>query len=89
MIYKNEPMEALLDRWEMIKKDKHGKNYHDQQKNVSPFVLSADGMIGRDALFVLFQLSRVMAEKGLNPFCKYRGGYTVELQLRSRGRTHE
>ena len=30
--YKYEPTTALLSRWEMIKKDKHGKHYHKQQK---------------------------------------------------------
>ena len=30
--YKYEPITALLDRWEKIKKDKHGKHCHDQRK---------------------------------------------------------
>ena len=29
--YKYAPMSLLLARWENIKKDKHGKHYHDQQ----------------------------------------------------------
>ena len=51
--YKYEPMAALLARWETIKKDKHGKHCHDQQKQFSPFVLSVDGMLGREALVIL------------------------------------
>ena len=31
--YEYEPVVALLDRWETIKKDKHGKHFHDQQKH--------------------------------------------------------
>ena len=40
--YKYEPMEALLALWETIKKDKHFKHCHDQQKHISPFVLSVN-----------------------------------------------
>ena len=51
--YKYEPMTSLLDRWEKIKKDKHGNHCHDQLKPFSPFVLSVDEMLGREALVVL------------------------------------
>ena len=60
-VYKYEPMAALLARWETIKKDKHGKNYHDQRKCFSPFFLSVDGMLGRESLVVFSKLSQVMA----------------------------
>ena len=30
--YKYKPMTSLRSRWENIKKDKHGKHCHDQQK---------------------------------------------------------
>ena len=46
-LYKYRPMAALPARWETIKKDKHGKHWHDQQNHFSPFVLSVDGMLGR------------------------------------------
>ena len=55
--YKYEPMTSLLARWENIKKDKHGKHCHDQRKHFLPFVLSVDGMLGRESLVVLSQLS--------------------------------
>ena len=32
--YKYEPMAVLLDRWETIKKDKHGKNCNDQTETL-------------------------------------------------------
>ena len=50
-------MEALLNRWENIKKDKHGNHCNNQQKHFSPFVLSVDEILGREALVVLAQLS--------------------------------
>ena len=45
--YRYEPMSALLDWWDKIKKDKHGKHFHDQQKHFSLFVLFVNGMLGR------------------------------------------
>ena len=41
--YKYEPMAAILDWWETIKKDKHGKHYHNQRKLfLRLFFLSAE-----------------------------------------------
>ena len=50
-------MAALLYRWGKINKDKDGKHYHNQRKHFSPFFLSVDEMLGREALVVLYQLS--------------------------------
>ena len=50
-------MAAFMDCWETTTKDKHGKHCNDQRKHFSPFVLSADGMLGREALVVLAELS--------------------------------
>ena len=55
--YKYNPMTALLAMWENIKKDKHGKHCHDQWKMFSPFVLSVDGILGRESLVVISKLS--------------------------------
>ena len=61
--YKYEPMAALLAHWETIKKDNHSKHCHDRRKHFSPFFLSVDGMLGREALVLLSQLNICMAEK--------------------------
>ena len=61
--YKYKPMTALLARWETTNKYKNGKQCHDQRKHFSPFVISVDGMLGRESLVVLAQLSQTMAEK--------------------------
>ena len=66
-------MAALLVRWETIKKDNHGKHYHNQRKHFLPFVFSVDGMLGMEALFVLYQLSRFMAEKREELLLQVRG----------------
>ena len=61
--YKYYPMTALLVRWETIKNNNHDEHCHNQRKIFSPFVLSVDGMLVREALFVLSQLIRVMVER--------------------------
>ena len=58
--YSLEPMVTLLDRWDKNKKDNHGKNCHKKQKK-TPFVLSVDVMISREALVVLTNLNPLMA----------------------------
>ena len=60
-------MGTLLAWREQEKKDKHGKNFHEQQKHVSPFVLYIYGMLGKESLAVLVNLSQLMAEKRDEP----------------------
>ena len=50
-------MDKLLAFWEKVNKDKYGKHCHEQRKYFSLFVLSVDGMIGKEALVVLTNLS--------------------------------
>ena len=71
--YKYEPVTALLARWETIKKDNHNKHCHDQLKHFSPFVLSVDGILGKESLVLLSQLSQVMEEKREEPLPQVRG----------------
>ena len=46
-----------------MKKDKHSKNCHKQREHFSPFVLSVDGILGKEALVVLANLSQLMEAK--------------------------
>ena len=66
-------MTSLLVRLEKVKKDKHGNHCHDKGKHFSLFVFSVDVMLGREALVVLYQLSRVMAEKREETLYQVRG----------------
>ena len=59
--YKYEPMTSLLASWENIKKDKYSKHCHAQRKHFLSFVLSVDGILGREALVLISQLSQFMA----------------------------
>ena len=79
--YKYEPMTAILTRWENTKKEKHGKLYHDERKLFSPFVLSADGILGREALVVLSQLIRFMAEKREESLLKVGGWIKGRIKI--------
>ena len=69
--YKYEPMNKLLDCWEKQNKDKSRKNCHDQWKHFYLFVLSVNDMLGKEALFVLTNLSQLMVENSRNPFHTY------------------
>ena len=71
--YKYEPIAALLARSETIKNDNHGKHYHDQRKHFSLFVLAVDGMLGRESLVVLSQLSLLMVYKREQTLSQVRG----------------
>ena len=52
----------------MVKRqNNHGKHCHNQQKHFSPFVIYVDGIIGKDALVVLANLSRLIAAKMEEP----------------------
>ena len=54
-------MDKILDRWEKIKKDTHRQNFYCQRKHFSPFFLSFDGMMIKEAQVVLTTLNRIMA----------------------------
>ena len=41
----------------------HGNEFHDERKYFCPFVLSVNGMLGREAMVVLANLSQIMAAK--------------------------
>ena len=47
--YKHEPTDKLLAFWENENRDKHDEHCHDQRKHFSPFVLSLDGILGKEA----------------------------------------
>ena len=56
-------MNNLLACWDNQSKDNNGNHCHKQLKHFSLFVLSIDGMIGKEALVLLTSLSQLMAEK--------------------------
>ena len=59
-IYVKEAIYTLLPRWEQTNKENNGQHKHEQRKNFSLFVSSVDGILGKEAQFVLATLSRLM-----------------------------
>ena len=72
---------ALLYRWDKIKKDKHGKNFHGQRKHFSPFVLSVGLILGREALLVLANLGRLVAAKMYEPISHVQGWINGQIVI--------
>ena len=79
--YTYKPMPPLLTRWENIKKDKHGEHCNDQHKHFLLFVLSVDGILGREDLVLLSQLSQFMAEKREEPLQQIWGWGNVRIAI--------
>ena len=65
--HKYGPMTSLLNKWEKIKKYKHSKHCKNKLIFFPPFVISVYVILGREALVVLSQLSRIMAEEREEP----------------------
>ena len=56
-------MDKILARRNKQNKDKHGNNCHEKWESFTPFVLSVDGMFGKEAMVVLANLSQLMLSK--------------------------
>ena len=61
--YVKEGMDTIFPRWEITNKEKHGRHCHEEWKHFSPFVLSVDEILGKEAQVVLATLSQLMTEK--------------------------
>ena len=73
-------MGNLLDLWDKENKYKQVKHCHEKWKN-SPFVLLLNGMLGKEALAVLTNLSQLMAEKLKEPISHIRGWVNVCIKI--------
>ena len=74
-------MLAILNWRENVKTDKYGKHCNDQRKHFSPFVLSVYGILGRQALVVLEQLSLTMAERRNEPLSHLRAWINGQIEI--------
>ena len=70
-------MDKFLACWEKQTEDKHGKNFHEKRKHFSLFVLSVDGMLGKEDLAVLVNFSQLVADNSSNLFHMYMVGSTA------------
>ena len=71
--YTYEPMDKHLDFGENEHKDKHGNHWHKKWIIFTPFSLSVDGMLRKEALLIILNLSRIMAEKAEEHISHVRG----------------
>ena len=78
--YRFDPRETLLDMWEKTKKCNQGKHRHKQLKNASLFI-SDDGMLGREALVILTNLSRLMVAKTDEPILHMQGWINGQILI--------
>ena len=88
--YKNETMTSLLERWENIKKDKHGKHCHNQRKKFSLFFSFSrrNAREGSPSPDLSIELIHVR-EKGRTPFSSTGGGGQTDApQSPLRGPNH-
>ena len=54
------------------KKDNHVKHFHEQWKNIFPFVISFDGMLVKEVLVILANFSGLVATKMEEPISHAR-----------------
>ena len=79
-------MDKLLAHCEKENKDNHGTHCLEQQKYFYPFVLSVDGMLGKEALVILSNLIQLVAEKPEEPIshvCSWVNGRIAIAVVRS------
>ena len=76
-------MDKFFAGWEKLNKDKHGKACYcyDQRRHLSPFNLSMDKIMGKEALVVLDTLSQVMASKMDKPILNITGWVNGRIKV--------
>ena len=74
-------MAVLLDWWETTKKDNHINHCHDQQKYFSRFIFSVYGMLWREALVAITQLSQIIEAKIDEHISYVRGWINSEIAI--------
>ena len=78
--YKKYPIGTILASWGN-KKGKHINHCHEQQKYFSPFLLSVDVIIVKEALVVLANFSQPMAAKMEEPISHMQGWVNIWITI--------
>ena len=71
----------VLEMHEDEKKKKYGKKCHEIRKTFSPFITSADGMIGKEAKAILKNISVRLADKWDITYSKVRGYVNAKISI--------
>ena len=72
----------LLAQCDKINKYNHDKHCQKQGKHFSPFIISVDGMLGREYLVVLTNTSQLISLRMDEPIQKCKVGLMVGSKLR-------
>ena len=86
--YKNRPAEKVLEEHEQAKKRKHLQSCVDQRRDFTPFVVSCDGMMGKEADNTLKKLASKLSEKWDRPYSHTCGYLKARMSITVVRATH-
>jgi hypothetical protein len=78
----------VLEQHEREKKKKYLKDCLEQRRHFTPFVVSTDGLIGREAKTLLKRLSLILAEKWEKPYAEVCGYVNARMSIAIVRATH-
>jgi hypothetical protein len=79
---RNKTPAKVLDRHEKEKKRKYLQACMDQRRHFfTPFVVSTDGLLGREVTFVLKKLSALLSEKWARPYSVVCGYVKARMSI--------
>ena len=77
---RRDPMK-VLDAQERAKKHQYLQACHDQRRDFAPFVVSTDGLLGREAKATLQRLSSLLSEKWHRPYSVVCGYVQARMSI--------
>ena len=69
----NRPVKDILSTAERVKKNKYNEASEERRASFSPFVVSTDGFMGREASFLIKNLSEMLANKWQRQYSEVKG----------------
>jgi hypothetical protein len=78
----------VLETHEKEKKKKYLEHCHAQRRHFTPFVVSTDGLLGKEAACVLKELSTRLAKKWEKPYSVVRGYVNARMSIAIVRATH-
>jgi hypothetical protein len=78
----------VLEAYEKEKKRKYLKSCLEQRRHFTPFAVSTDGLIGKEAKILLKKLSSLLAEKWEKPYSVVCGFVNAQMSIAIVRATH-
>ena len=88
MTYRSKDPQAVLASQEKLKKRKYLRACLNQRRHFTPFVVSVDGPLGREAVTVLQKLSSRIAEKAHKSYSEVCGCVRARMSIAIVRATH-